>query len=100
MNGPTQTGLLVKLLPSLANCVGESTIPAGVARIEVRGEYGLFRWITTVDGPAAVTVSIGSRLLATLEPGRVRPCWIVASTACGVNGVPSLNTIPLRSGIV
>ncbi len=51
MNGPTQTGLVPKLVPSAASCVGDSTTPSVVARVAVSGVKGVFRRITVVYGP-------------------------------------------------
>src|SRR5437870_2693671 len=100
MNGPTQTGFVPKSLPSLATCVGDNTTPSVVARVAVSGVNGVFRWITTVYGPGAVTVSTDEKSLARDEPGSEIMRWIVVTTACALNGVPSLNSTPCRSGIV
>src|SRR5262245_16093686 len=100
MNGPTQIGFVAKLSPSLASWVGDLTIPSTVARVATSGENRALRWMTTVESPVAVTVSIGERSLARDDRGSVSWRWIVVTTACALNGVPSLNTIPFRSGIV
>src|SRR5262245_16497944 len=54
--------------------------------LDIRGVNGVFKWMTTVYVPAALTVSIGSKPLAASEPGRVRPRSIVVTTACAVRG--------------
>jgi hypothetical protein len=56
--------------------------------------------MTTLLGPLAVTVSIGEISLARVEPFKVRSRCSVCTTASALNGVPSLNLIPLRSGMV
>ena len=51
-------------------------------------------------GPDAVTVSTGEISLARVEPFIVWSRWSVFTTASALNGVPSLNVIPLRTGMV
>ena len=70
------------------------------ASCAVSGEYGADRWKTTVYGPEAVTLLTGEISLARAEPLSVWSRWIVLTTASALNGVPSLNLIPFRSGIV
>src|SRR5919199_1251111 len=91
MNGPTQIGLDANLSPSLSSCAGDITIPERSANCAVRGEYGVFRWMTTVDTPCAVTLSIGEISLARVEPFSVWSRWSDLTTAAALNGVPSLN---------
>ena len=68
MNGPTQTGSVANLSPSLSSCAGDMIIPARSASCAVSGEYGDFRWMTTLEAPTAVTVSIGEISLARATP--------------------------------
>ena len=100
MNGPTPIGSVPKFVPSFVSWVGDITIPSFVARIWSSGVKRWFRWITTVYGPLAVTEAIGERSLARFELGRLMSRSSEVTTACALNGVPSLNRIPLRSGIV
>src|SRR4051812_12768602 len=97
MKGPTQIGFEAKLALSLASCVGDMMMAALEARRRRNGVYGALRWKTTVEGPEAVTLSTGSKSLARREPGSVFARSIVVTTACALNGVPSLNWIPFRS---
>src|SRR5919204_4412524 len=98
--GPTQIGLVANLSPSASSCFGDMIIPARSASCAVRGEYGAFRWITTVDAPDVSTVSTGESSLARVERGSVRCRSRDVLTAAALNGVPSLNLIPERSLIV
>src|SRR5207249_4235181 len=100
MNGPTQIGLVANLSPSLSSCAGDMTIPERSANWAVSGEYAFLRWMTTVDWPDAVTLSIGEISLARADFGSVWSRCSDFTTASALNGVPSLNLIPLRSLIV
>src|SRR5215472_7922855 len=100
MNGPTQIGLVANLSPSLLSCVGDMIIPARSANCAVNGEYGDFRWMVTLFAPFATMLSIGEISLARADPLSVRSRWMLVTTAAALNGVPSLNLIPFRKGIV
>src|SRR5436309_1837044 len=100
VNGPTQIGLVANLSPSLSSWAGDMIIPARSANCAVSGEYGVFRWVTTVYAPRALTPSIGEISLARADPFSVWSRWSVLTTAAALNGVPSLNLIPLRRRIV
>ena len=64
-------GVRAEVGAELPSCAGDMIIPARSASCAVSGEYGVFRWITTVYLPDAVTVSIGAISLARTEPFRV-----------------------------
>ena len=56
--------------------------------------------MTTVEAPDASTLEIGEISLARAEPFSVRSRLSDVTTAAALNGVPSLNLIPVRTLIV
>ena len=99
-HGPTHTGAVANLSPSLLTAAGETGMPDRSASVATSGENGAFRRRRTVRGSTTSTVLTESSSLRRFEPFISRCRSSENFTASAVIGVPSLNFTPLRSLMV
>ena len=99
-HGPTHTGAVPNLSPSLFAAVGETGIPERSARIATSGEKGVLSLSRTVNGSTTSMLLTDSSSLRRLEPFMLRWRSSEYRTDSAFIGVPSLNFTPGRSLMV
>jgi len=99
-HGPTHTGAVANLSPSLLTAAGETGMPDRSARVATSGEKALFSRSRIVSGSTTSTAVTGSSSLRRLEPFISRCRSSENFTASAFMAVPSLNLTPLRSLMV
>src|SRR5712692_7530339 len=90
-HGPTQTGAVPNLSPSLLAAVGETGIPERSARIATSGEKGLLSLSRTVRGSTTSMLLTDSSSLRRLEPFMLRWRSSEYRTDSAFMGGPALN---------
>ncbi len=99
LNGPVQTGLEPKSLPSASAALGETSMPARSVSSETKGADGV---LSTTRAESGSTTS--TRSIEATSPRRVLPCMVrwrsrLYFSAAASTGVPSWNFTPGRSRI-